>query len=248
MLRVYYEQLKAGPDEVDLGFWRRPVGVEVPGDPLRFLYVPDNAEQAMIWALTGEIRGHQERYRGTGHQITKAVMVTMGGLLPGVLSYDHLAWMGGDLPKIEFGTVGVELYKGPGQRLKRPKVVQDLTISVKEETVLEIDDLGDFGWTSEFVEQILLKKGAQEVWHFLPYLKPAAEELFGGGDRVFSFGEVPQGTWVITPRERVETLVKRVKVWRDDCGASEDQCRINLQQIGYPEYLINSNLPLAYEG
>ena len=83
------------------------------------------------------------------------------------------------------------------------------------------------------------------MWHFLPYLKPMAKELLNNHN-VFSFGEVPQDTWIITPRERVETLMKRVKFWREELRASEEDCRGWLVKIGYPDYLINSNLANAY--
>ena len=51
----------------------------------------------------------------------------------------------------------------------------------------------------------------------------------------FFFGEVHQDTWIITPRETVETMIKRVPVWRDR-GADQNECyRRLVDVIGYPK-------------
>jgi hypothetical protein len=52
--------------------------------------------------------------------------------------------------------------------------------------------------------------------------------------------------WIITPREKVETLIKRVPHWRDQ-GATIQVCEDNLQTIGYPDYLIDIYLRPTYE-
>jgi len=60
----------------------------------------------------------------------------------------------------------------------------------------------------------------------------------------FYFGAVQQDTWIITPREYVETMVKRVPVWRER-GASRDECRRRLVDIiGYPVPLADYYLEL----
>jgi hypothetical protein len=63
---------------------------------------------------------------------------------------------------------------------------------------------------------------------------------------VIYYGLVPKDTWIITPRERVETLIKRVPFWRDS-GATLDECASNLREIGYPEYLVEKYLRATYE-
>ena len=53
----------------------------------------------------------------------------------------------------------------------------------------------------------------------------------------FAFGEVHQDTWIITPREMVETMIKRVPVWRER-GADQRECYRRLVDIiGYPPSL-----------
>jgi hypothetical protein len=75
------------------------------------------------------------------------------------------------------------------------------------------------------------------------YTKPAARALC---PPTFWFGETPQDTWIITPRERVETLMKRAPVWKER-GASIQECRRRLVDlIGYPAALVDYYLPKAY--
>jgi hypoxanthine phosphoribosyltransferase len=228
-------------DQIDLAYWQQPEGVAIPDDELRFLFVPDDVEAAIVFELAKQIHAYQQQHTGTERQITKAVMVSMGGLLPGVLLYDHL--VEGNLnqsPPIEFGTIGVTLYEGPGKRLEVPQVMQNVSIPVKDATTLVIDDLGDFGGTMDFVTTILEQEGARTVLTLQLYSKPAARRL---RPATFTFGEIPQHTWVITPRERVETLIKRVPLWLAR-GASPAECRRRLVDlIGYPADLVDYYLP-----
>jgi hypoxanthine phosphoribosyltransferase len=228
-------------DQIDLAYWQQPEGVAIPDDELRFLFVPDDVEAAIVFELAQQIHAYQQQHTGTERQITKAVMVSMGGLLPGVLLYDHL--VEGNLnqsPPIEFGTIGVTLYEGPGKRLEVPQVMQNVSIPVKDATTLVIDDLGDFGGTMDFVTTILEQEGARTVLTLQLYSKPAARRL---RPATFTFGEIPQHTWVITPRERVETLIKRVPLWLAR-GASPAECRRRLVDlIGYPADLVDYYLP-----
>jgi hypothetical protein len=74
-------------------------------------------------------------------------------------------------------------------------------------------------------------------------MKPLAQQTCAAD---FWFGETPQDTWIITPRERVETMVKRVPVWKER-GVSEAECRRRLVElIGYPETLVDYYLPQTY--
>jgi hypothetical protein len=63
---------------------------------------------------------------------------------------------------------------------------------------------------------------------------------------VISYGNVPKDTWLIMPREKVETLIKRVPFWRDH-GASLKQCEDTLLRIGYPRYLLDIYVRATYE-
>jgi hypoxanthine phosphoribosyltransferase len=230
-------------DKIDLAYWRQPEGVAIPGDELRFLFVPDEVETAIVFELAKQVHTYQQQHTGTDRKITKAVMVSMGGLLPGVLLYDHL--VEGNLnqsPPIEFGTIGVTLYEGPGKRLEVPQVMQKVSIPVRDATTLVIDDLGDFGGTMDFVATILEREGARAVLTLQLYSKPEARRL---RPATFAFGEIPQHTWVITPRERVETMIKRVPLWLSR-GASPAECRRRLVDlIGYPPDLVDYYLPIA---
>ncbi|MBZ0294269.1 MAG: hypothetical protein K8L99_17025, partial [Anaerolineae bacterium] len=213
----------------------------IPDDPLKFLYIPDQVEALMVADLARQIHAYQVDHAEA--QITKAVMVTMGGLLPGVLLHDHLAWNPDPLlPPVEFGTMGVQYYAGPGQPLDSPRIVQDVTVDVEGKSVAVIEDLVDLGGTARFVAQYLRERGADNVVLVAPYLKN--RKLFDEMP-VITFGFVPPDTWIITPRERVETLIKRVPFWQEQ-GALYEDCVNNLREIGYPYYLIDLYLPMVY--
>ena len=237
----YLKQLRVLDDQIDIHFWRQPEGVIVPWDDLKFLYVPDQVEALMIADLARQVYEYQIEH--IDDQITKAVMITMGALLPGVLLHDHLAYHPDKrIPAVEFGTLGVKYYAGPGQPLDKPIVVQDVTLDVRNQVVGVVEDLVDLGGTAKFVADYLDQHGARRTVLIAPYLKSRhlIDEM-----PIIHFGFVPKDTWIITPRERVETLIKRVPYWRER-GATRTDCHENLIAIGYPEYLIDLYLLAAY--
>lgn len=241
----YEKQLQSLNRDIDLNFWRKPESVQIPDDNLRFLLIPDAVEAAAMFELAKQVHEYQKSHPNETEQITSALMVTMGGLLPSVLLFDHLVEGRYALvPKIEFGTVGISLYRGPGERYDNPLVQHGISIPVSGRTVLIIDDLADYGGTMNFLKKYVAESGARKVLTLAMYTKPAAQKL---SPIDFCFGETPQDTWIITPRERVETLVKRVPVWKQQ-GASEQECHNRfVTLIGYPPEIVDYYLPLIYK-
>lgn len=243
-MSTYDEQVDTLQKGMDLDFWRNPEGVAIPDDDLSFLYIPDAVESAAMFELAKQVHAYQKEHANSPEQITSALMVTMGGLLPSVLLFDHLVEgrLAG-VPKIDFGTIGVSLYKGPGERYDKPLVQHGISIPVSGRSVLVIDDLADYGGTMSFLKSYVAESGARKVLSLAMYTKPAADRTCPID---FSFGHTPQDTWIITPRERVETLVKRVPAWKEK-GASEKDCQHRLVElIGYPQDLVDYYLPLIY--
>ncbi len=240
----YHQQINCHRDDIDMGFWRKPEGVTIEDDELSFLLIPDEVEAIATFELSQQVHRYQHDNTSSGAPITKALIVTMGGMLPGVLLYDHLV-DGRDvgIPKIEFGTIGVSLYKGPGVRYENPLVQHGISIEISGETVLIIDDLGDCGGTMQFLTKYIADSGALKVLNLAMYMKPVAMQTCAAD---FWFGETPQDTWIITPRERVETMVKRVPIWKER-GASEQECyRRLVEVIGYTTALTDYYLPQIY--
>jgi hypoxanthine phosphoribosyltransferase len=237
----YQHQIHCAPQEIDIEFWKRPEGVSVPEDELQFLLVPDVVEALACFELAGQVHAYQRAQSDQDNAITRALMVTVGGMLPGVLLHDHLVeGRPPGTPLIEFGTIGVSLYAGPGVRYDKPRVKHGISIPINDATVLTIDDLGDGGGTLQFLAQHLREAGARQVLNLALYMKPQALQL-GAAD--FWFGELPQDTWIITPRELVETMIKRVPVWRER-GANQEECYRRLVDIiGYPPALVQYYLP-----
>jgi hypoxanthine phosphoribosyltransferase len=232
VMSTYQHQLHCPTREIDLAFWKAPEGVAIPDDELTFLLVPDAVESMAVFELSQQVHRYQQAQAIDGEPITSALIATMGGMLPGILLHDHLS-KGRPLgtANIEFGTVGVSLYKGPNERYDSPQVQHDISIPVQDEIVLVIDDLGDRGGTLQFLTQYLTEKGAKQVLTLALYMKPLAIQRCPAN---FFFGEVQQDTWIITPRETVETMIKRVPVWRER-GADQRECYRRLVDIiGYP--------------
>ncbi len=245
-MSTYQHQISCPSNELDMDFWKKPTGVTIPDDELSFLLIPDEVENMAIFEISQQVHRYQREQLVTGQPISKALSVTMGGMLPGVLMYDHLVeGRAPGVPKIEFGTIGVSLYKGPGVRYDNPRVQHGISIPISDEVVLIIDDLGDCGGTMQFLTQYVLDSGARQVLTLALYMKPVAMETCGAD---FWFGETPQDTWIITPRERVETLVKRVPLWKER-GASKQECyRRLVELIGLPRPLVDYYLPRSYDG
>lgn len=230
---------------IDAEFWRNPQGVAVEYDALKFLYVPDHVLSFVAAQVARQVYRYQIDNICTRQQITHAVMVTMGGLLPGVLLHDHLAWtLNKNIPPIDFGTLGVQYYAGPGQPLDKPRVIRPLSIEVSGRVVGVVDDLVDLGGTAKFVAEYLTEEhGASKIVLIAPFLK--SRDVITAMEVIF-YGHVPKDTWIIMPREKVETLIKRVPYWRDQ-GATLEVCQANLRRIGYPPYLLDIYLRAAYE-
>jgi hypoxanthine phosphoribosyltransferase len=234
-MSTYQQQIHCRANEIDIEFWRTPAGVAVPDDELTFLLVPDAVEAMAVFELAQQVQRYQLAQAADGAPITCALMATMGGMLPGILLYDHLVkGCTSSMPRMEFGTIGVSLYKGPNERYDSPQVQQDISIPVHDACVLVIDDLGDRGGTMRFLTRYIAEKGAKQVLTLALYMKPMAIQTCPAD---FHFGEVAQDTWIITPRECVETIIKRVPVWRER-GADQRECYRRLVDIiGYPPAL-----------
>lgn len=245
MTTTYQEQVHSTDARIDSEFWKNPTGVEITHDPLKFLYVPDHVSAYIASQVARKIYRYQIDNICTQEQITHAVMITMGGLLPGVLLHDHLAWtLNKNIPPIDFGTMGVKFYAGPGQPLDEPAINHPLSIDVEDKVIGVVEDLVDLGGTARFVENYLIEeRKARKVVLIAPYLKSKGVL---DAMTVIYYGHVPKDTWIITPRERVETLVKRVPFWRDH-GATLADCEANLLAIGYPRYLVDIYTKPTYE-
>lgn len=245
MSSLYEDEIKKCPHTINTDFWQNPFGVDVEFDTLKFLFIPDHVSSFIASQLAHKVYRFQIDHIRNKEQITHAVMVTMGGLLPGVLLHDHLAWtLNKNIPPIEFGTLGVRYYAGPGQPLDEPRIIHPLSIEVEGRVIGVIEDLVDLGGTARFVSQYLVEeRKALKSILIAPYLKSkdVTQEM-----EVIYYGHVPKDTWIITPRERVETLIKRVPYWRDN-GATLEVCEANLRKIGYPPYLLDIYLRATYE-
>lgn len=222
-----------------------PVGVDVDYDIARYLYVPHYVMTYIAAQLARRVYRYQVANVGNPNQIRKAVILTMGGMLPGVLLHDHLAWtITQNIPSITFGTLGLMYSDEEGHLLDQPVITHELSIAVSGEVVGIIEDHLDSETKIRFVTTYLANEhGALGFVVIVPYIKG---DISIKDSTVIAYGKVTDDTWLITPRETVETLVKRVPYWRDN-GASLEVCKQNLLRIGYPKYMIDVYLRPTYE-
>src|SRR5262249_316609 len=156
---------------------------------------PDHVMTFIAAQLARAVYRYQVDNIASKQQITHAVMITMGGMLPGVLLHDHLAWtLNKNIPPIDFGTMGVKYYPGPGHPLDKPRIIHELSVAVTGRVVGVIEDLVDLGGTARFVARYLKdERGARKIVLIAPFLKTVIAE---DGMDVIAYGNVPKDTWL----------------------------------------------------
>jgi hypoxanthine phosphoribosyltransferase len=83
---------------------------------------------------------------------------------------------------LEIGTLQMVHYKGIGQRLKRPIVLQTLPVEIMGKNILALDDVVETGKTMAGAKEFLELMGAKRVTTATLYLKPMSKfkpDFFG---------------------------------------------------------------------
>lgn len=224
-------------------YWKNPQGVEIEFDRLKFLYVTDQASHMMTAELASLIQNYQRENLGTERQITKMAMIMMGGLYPAVLLKDKIHLFRNELHGYEYGAMGVKFYQSVGVPLEHPQVIHKLDLDIENQCVGVIDDLIDTGGTLAFVENELKgpEYNASRVVLIAPFIKKRREEIT---QDIIYFGEVPSDTWIITPRERDETLKDRLLEWHIKSGIPLEECKNTFIRIGYDPLLLEWWFPV----
>jgi hypothetical protein len=239
----------SGPGETpgnhnrDLDWLRRPLGVEVTGDWLKYLYITDEAGYKIVDALAKKILWYQMANVRAGNQIKKFVMAQMEGLWSGDKLFDRLGRILNDnFGPIEVGEVWARGYSEPGEALDKPEIIHDLNIDVTNCLVGMIKDVVYEGKTTEVLKEVLRNKGAKDIITIAMYIKgPQYKE----SSELIYFGQVPPDTWVITPRDRVDMMLVRVPYWALR-GVDRLGCVRNLKKIGYQDELIKEWFEFAW--
>lgn len=127
-------------------------------------------------------------------------------------------------------SIGVKFYQGINDRMKEPRIYQDLPVSVAGETVLLFDDVADTGESLEFVKKHLEELGVKEVITATLFYKPRSAV-------VPDFYGTQTTAWIVFPYDVVEAIVMFREKWRES-GLSQEEIAERFLKLGAkPEWL-----------
>lgn len=163
------------------------------------------------------------RTKGASKKIDRIVTLAKGGWPMTRSLVDFL-----QVSKV--ASIGVKFYQGINERLKEPRIYQDLPVSVTEETVLLFDDVADTGESLEFVARHLHTIGVKEIITATLFYKPHSivkPDFYGA--------EVTG--WIVFPYDVVESIGMFKDKWVAQ-GLSKKEITKRFLQLGArPEWL-----------
>ncbi len=180
----------------------------------------DNIEFALLgWSdLDRLTKKLSQAVLASGHHYDRLVPLANGGLT----MVRHLA---DRLGLLTISTMQVALYRGVNERHSQPKVIQPLSVSVKGESILIVEDIVDTGATLEYTLAELKRLGAKEV-HTAALIRKSHASVLP------EYAALLLDRWVIFPYETRETITYLAARWQKQ-GLTSAQTAINLQKIGY---------------
>ena len=107
----------------------------------------------------------------------------------------------------ELANVKTEFYIGVAETMRKPKITQPVSISVRDRRVLVVDEIADSGKSLQLIKQHLRKNGAAEIKVATIYYKPWSIVTPDYYVRKSS-------AWVVFPWERKETVRKLLEQCR----------------------------------
>ena len=135
-----------------------------------------------------------EAVRKSGFESDVIVGVSRGGLIPARIMSDLL-----ETPKL--ANVTAEFYVNVAETKREPSITQPVSLPVKDEKVLVVDDVADTGESLKLVNLHLKNQGASEIRIATIYYKPWSVI-------VPHYYEKETRCWIVFPWERKETVRK----------------------------------------
>jgi len=161
------------------------------------------------------------------YQADILIAVARGGWVVGRIISDLL-----EIDRV--ASIGVKFYKGINSRNERPVITQPLSIDVKNQKVLIVDDIADTGETVKIVREYVLKGEPKDVKIAVVYLKPWCRVKVD-----FFIKETDK--WVVFPYEQMETinyLLKKMKLK----GLEENEVLTAIANLGFDKFTIKKVL------
>lgn len=125
-----------------------------------------------------------------------------------------------------------ELYTGIGTKAKQPIMTQPLSVSIKDESVLLIDDLADSGESMLFAKEYLSMHGPSSILTATLATKPWTTYQP-------DFSELSAKAWIIFPWETRETIETLEDLWTK-AGVTGTEVVQRLRTLGYSNLQIET--------
>jgi hypothetical protein len=173
------------------------------------------------------------RVRGGGFKPNIIVGVSRGGWPPARVMSDLL-----ENPKL--ANVTAEFYVGVAETKGKPVVTQPVSVPVRNEKVLVVDDVADTGESLRLVRAHLGEQGASEVKIATIYYKPWSVVIP-------DYYEKETRSWIIFPWERKETVRKVVEKYKRE-GKSVNEAKQKLVNSGLDRKLVERFIQEIFGG
>ena len=136
-----------------------------------------------------------------------------------------------DFLKVEkVASIGVNFYAGINERLEKPRIYQDLPVSVVGENILLFDDVADTGESLLFVKDYLKSLGINSV--------STATLFYKSHSRIKpDFYGSETDAWIVFPYDMVEMIDVLGGKWKMD-GIEHNELIERFRQLGFGEDVI----------
>lgn len=157
----------------------------------------------------------------------RIICISRGGLVASRIFSDFL-----NLPVSNFTIVSYVKVGQPG----KPKIVENLSIDIKNEKVLLVDEIVDHGSTLKKAVRYLDGFSPQKVTTLALFVKPWSQPKP-------DLWQVKTSKWVVFPYEVRETIENLVVVWRKQRHSGEEM-KERFDKLGFPQKEVDSFLKI----
>ncbi|MFC1711096.1 phosphoribosyltransferase [Patescibacteria group bacterium] len=189
---------------------------------LKFLFISWQELHNLCFKLALKIEKENLRF-------DRIVCISRGGLIVARIFSDFL-----DLPISNFTIVS---YVSVGN-IGKPKIVEKLSIDIRNEKILLIDEIVDSGITFKKANVYLKELSPKSITTLAPVIKPWSKPKP-------DIWTLKTGKWVIFSYEIKETIKDLIKIWQKN-KLTHEQMKKEFFKIGLPkkqvEYFLKNNL------
>lgn len=166
-----------------------------------------------------------QRIKSSGFIPNVVIGVARGGWIPARLLADFFKVK-------ETVNIKVEAYELIGELNVEAKITQDISVSLRDKSVLIVDDIADSGSSLEVVLGSLKKRDPKEVKIATLYYKPKSSIIP-------DYYITQTNDWVIFPWEIYESINEIYDMGISD-GKNHDKLVEEIKSIGFPPFLVDS--------